>query len=256
MEKSPFLDFALFQTDVHHKETEANLALYEERFSMYSEKVDVVVFPELFNTGYANAFIAKPEPMGGYTTRWLLQMARRHQTAFGGTAAIAENGKVFNRFLFAHPDGRLEYYDKRRIFAYSGEDKIFSPGTESQVFTVKGWRIRPVVCFDLRFPEVCRNNGEPWYDVLLVSAHWPDLRILAWDHLIPARAIENQCFVATCNRIGYEGDVYYPGHSCAWDFLGLRQVAAADREEILHYRCTWEYLQTLREQFPVLPAAR
>jgi len=213
------LKIALVQADTRFDTIEGNLAYLEELLESSNETADIYLLPELFNTGYRKAFETKPEVMGLQTTRWMKSMAARKNAAICGSITISENGKVFNRMLFVYPDGRIQSYDKVNVFAFSGEDKVFSTGTKSVVFEYLGWRIKAIICFDLRFPEAVRNQS-PYYDLIICSAHWPEPRIQAWDSLIPARAIENQSYLAAVNRIGVEGTANYPGHSCVVDFMG------------------------------------
>ena len=245
------LSIALVQADTRHASVGGNLAMLEELLENSGAEADLYLFPELFNTGYANSFVAKPEHMGQETTRWMRTMATRLDAAVCGSAAITEAGKVYNRMLFVSPDGNIQHYDKQRVFRFSGEDKVFSPGLSAPVFKYQGWRIKPIVCFDLRFPEVARNQL-PWYDVLLCSAHWPQPRIEAWDKLLLARAIENQAYVAAVNRVGVEGDSTYPGHSAGIDFAGNILAKPADSESVTTFICNKTNLETFRNRFPFL----
>ena len=250
---SDFLNVALVQADTRYDSAEGNLSMLEEMISgIKGEKTDIFLFPELFNTGYRNAFSARPEPMNGASHRWMKLMAERTGAVIAGSISIAEAGKTFNRLLFVRPDGITQYYDKVNVFAYSGEDKVFSAGSDFPRFEWLGWNIKPMICFDLRFPETARNV-EPYYDLILLPAHWPDARIQAWDRLLPARAIENQAYLAAVNRVGSEGETVYTGHSAVLDFMGNPLS-----EEILtgpgifRYRLEKEKLLQFRKSFPFL----
>ena len=191
--------------------------------------------------------------MNGYTHRWMKQMAARMQAVIAGSITISEKGQTFNRLLFVRPDGSTDSYDKVNVFAYSGEDKIYSPGNRLEVrFEWLGWKIKPIICFDLRFPEAARNHA-PYYDLMICPAHWPEARIFAWDHLLPARAIENQCYVASVNRIGQEGDVSYCGHSAALDFMGKPlHSEALGKEGVYRFQLEKTKLIEFRKSFPFL----
>jgi len=246
------LNLALLQVDTRFENQEGNLSYIEELIGSFQGKADIFLLPELFNTGYKNAFSAKPETMNGHTHRWMKQVAERTGAAIAGSVSISENGMVFNRLLFVRPDGITQHYDKVNVFAFSGEDKIYKAGNTFPRFDWLGWNIKPMVCFDLRFPETARNHA-PFYDLVLCPAHWPSPRIQAWDKLIPARAIENQAYFAAVNRIGREGDVVYPGHSCIVDFLGNHVcgplteegifTAVLEKEKLLHFRKSFPFLK-------------
>lgn len=245
------LRIALVQADTRFDQTEGNLAHLEECMDGIQEKADLFLLPELFNTGYSKAFETRPETMNLLTTRWMKQMADRKQAAVCGSIAISENGKVFNRMLFIEPGGKIQWYDKVNVFAFSGEDKLFSPGQSSVVFEYEGWKIKAIICFDLRFPESVRNNP-PHYDLILCSAHWPEPRIQAWDKLIMARAIENQSYLAAVNRIGTEGTALYPGHSWLVDFAGNPQHPPMHKEEICIVEIEKAVQDSFRKSFPFL----
>jgi omega-amidase len=153
--------------------------------------------------------------------------------------------------LFVEPSGTIQYYDKVNVFAFSGEDKVFSAGKSEVVFEYLGWRIKAIICFDLRFPETVRNKA-PYYDLVLCSAHWPSPRIQAWDALIPARAIENQAYFAAVNRFGNEGEAIYPGHSVLVDFKGTHLIPALENECMLAYKIKSSELDQFRASFPFL----
>lgn len=246
------LTLALVQADTRFNEVAGNLTMLEEMMESADQQVDVFLLPELFNTGYQNAFTAKPEVMGLETSRWMSLMAKRKNAAVCGSISIAEGNEVYNRFLFAMPDGRFLHYDKRRVFKFSGEDKVFTSGSISTIWDFRGWKIKPIVCFDLRFPELARNQA-PYYDVLLCTAHWPKPRITAWDKLLQARAIENQCYVGAVNRFGMEGQANYPGHSVAVDFEGNQCINCGDLPEIQMATFEIEALNMYRSGFPFLP---
>lgn len=245
------LTITLVQADTAYSTIGGNLAHLEELMDKFEGNSDVFLLPELFNTGYQLAFSTRPESIGLQTTRWMQQMAKRKNAAIAGSISITENGKVFNRMLLVEPDGTIQHYDKINVFKFSGEDKVFSPGQRDVLFHFRGWKLKPVICFDLRFPETIRNR-QPWYDAILCSAHWPKPRIWAWDQLLIARAIENQCFVAAVNRFGQEGEIQYPGHSVALDFLGHQLEATQEKEDMVSVVFLRDSLLSFRDRFPFL----
>jgi predicted amidohydrolase len=252
--KKEELSISLVQANVPFDSVEGNLSHLEELLDTLTEPTDIFLLPELFNTGYRNAFHMKAEKMGLYTTRWMKQIATRKNAAICGSVAIDENGQVFNRMMFVEPSGAIQHYDKVNVFAFSGEDKVFSSGKTESIFEYLGWRIKAIICFDLRFPETVRNRA-PYYDLILCSAHWPSPRIQAWDALIPARAIENQSYFAASNRIGNEGEANYPGHSIVTDFKGSAIIPVLQDETIITCKIKSSELDHFRASFPFLKQA-
>lgn len=219
--------------------------------------MDLLVLPEMWSTGFTmNTAIS--EPAEGPSLEWMKQSARAHHTYVGGSLSVRQGDQCYNRFYVVAPDGSHSHYDKRHLFSYGKEDQHYTPGTGKLVFQVGDWRIRPVVCYDLRFPAWCRNLED--VDILLIVANWPKARIHHWDALLPARAIENQCFVVAVNRIGTDGNqLAYPGHSSVYDMDGTRRLfmagnregidnIALDREELIQYRNHYRFLQD-RDRF-------
>ena len=252
MEKNE-LKISLVQANTSGKSISANLCMLEEMIESIDFHTDIILLPELFNTGYKNSFSTKPEKMGLETHRWMKLIAERKGAAICGSISILGKEKTFNRMLFVEPSGRTQHYDKINVFKFSGEDKMFSAGESKPIFEFHGWRIKPIICFDLRFSESIRNQA-PFYDLILCAAHWPDQRIAAWKKLLPARAIENQSYVAAVNRYGYEEDTYYPGHSVGLDFLGDVLVTANERAEIQSFEILRSALVQFRNNFPFLTA--
>ncbi|MCW8926928.1 MAG: amidohydrolase [Xanthomonadales bacterium] len=181
--------------------------------------VDLVVFPETFTSGFLGDMQAGAEPMNGETVQWMLSLASELGCVLCGSVAITTERGTANRFLWAQPDGQLQFYDKRHLFSFGGEDRRYIAGDERKVFRYRGWRICPQVCYDLRFPVWCRNRDD--YDLLIFVANWPDTRAAAWSALLRARAIENQCYVIGVNRSGKDPrGLQYQGDSAVYDPLG------------------------------------
>ena len=193
-----------------------------------SAQVDLIVLPEMFTTGFTmNPHNA--ETMAGDTVIWLKELAKSKNAAITGSIIITEKGKFYNRLLFVFPTGDVVYYDKRHLFALAGEDKIYQAGSQRLIVNYKGWKICPLICYDLRFPVFSRNTDE--YDLLIFVANWPEIRINAWDALLKARAIENMSYVIGLNRIGSDDNKHnYNGHSQVLDCMGNYIVAPSQNE--------------------------
>jgi predicted amidohydrolase len=183
------------------------------------EEVDLIVLPEMFSSGFTMQPKAVAEQMEGETLSWLHHLAKAKDCAITGSLVIEENGKYYNRLVFVSPDGGIKTYDKRHLFTLAGEDKVYTAGTEKVIIEYKGFKICPLICYDLRFPAFSRNQEA--YDVLLYVANWPKARVNAWDILLKARAVENMCYTVGVNRIGTDhNQLDYVGHSQVVDYLG------------------------------------
>jgi predicted amidohydrolase len=177
------------------------------------------VLPEMFTTGFTMKPEKVSEKMDGFTVSWMQKIALDKQTAICGSLVITEKGNYYNRLVFVHPSGKIETYDKRHSFTLAGEDKVYTSGAEKLIVNYKGWKICPLICYDLRFPIWARNTEN--YDLLIFMANWPVIRIKAWETLLKARSIENMCYVIGVNRTGKDANNYdYSGNSLVLDFLG------------------------------------
>ena len=224
------LKIALIQTDIVWQNAAENRVRYSEKINNIHQQVDVFVLPEMFSTGFSMHPEGISETMQGETIRWMKQMAFEKNTAICGSLIISEANNYYNRFLFVEPSGEIQYYDKRHLFTLAGEEKIYSAGSKKLIVDYKGWKICPLVCYDLRFPVWSRNVED--YDVLLYVANWPKIRIVAWDTLLKARAIENMCYVVGVNRVGVDANNYeYSGHSAAYDCLGEKLTRSIPNHE-------------------------
>ena len=222
-------------------------------------ETDLIVLPEMFSTGFVTdpAGVAEKE---GESLRFMQETASGRNCAVAGSLAVEEEGAFFNRFYFVFPDGGEVHYDKHHLFTFGGEHRTFTAGEKPVVAEFRGVRILLQVCYDLRFPVFSRNrlqpDGKVLYDLALYVASWPDVRSEAWDTLLRARAIENQCFLAGVNRVGEDPGNRYSGHSV---ILGPKgQVLAGCREyreEVVTSEIQLEDLQAFRSQFPVLQDA-
>lgn len=207
------LRITLVQTPLHWQDAGANRRMLAEKFNRLPSPTDLIVLPEMFTTGYSLAAPQLAETMSGPTMNWLATQARKHQAVIAGSLIIADQGQYFNRLVWMQPDGQHAHYDKRHLFRMAGEQEAFAPGQQKLVVELQGWRICPLVCYDLRFPVWSRNQDLA-YDLLLYVANWPDKRSMAWKTLLQARAIENLAYVAGVNRTGEDGQgICYAGDS-------------------------------------------
>ena len=209
---------------------------------------DLIVLPEMFTTGFSMNALANAEEPGGETEQWLRAMAERHACAVTGSIAVREGDDVFNRLLFATPD-TLFHYDKRHLFRMAGEHKRYAAGRDRVIIKWRDWRIKPEVCYDLRFPVFSRNRQD--YDLLFYVANWPAPRAAHWRSLLVARAIENLACVVGVNRIGRDAnDIDYSGDSMAIDARGEVVADLRDRATIETVTFSAQDLASYRERFP------
>jgi omega-amidase len=253
------LRIALVQGATRWHDPAGNRSHYGELIAPAAGNADLVILPETFTSGFSNDAIDKAEGMDGPTVAWIREQAVQLDAAVTGSVQLRTDQGVFNRLLWATPDGQLAYYDKRHLFRYAGEHKRYAPGRERLSVEWKGWRINPQVCYDLRFPVFCRNRfdverpGQLDFDLQLFVANWPSARAHAWKTLLRARAIENLCVVAGVNRVGTDGNgLEYSGDSVVLDALG-QPLAEADASEGLTYAAVSAHaLRAHREHFPAM----
>lgn len=233
--------------------------MLEEKISSLYQKTEIVILPEMFSTGFSMKAAELAETMEGPAVDWMKRVSANNRVIVTGSLIIKENGKYFNRLIWMMPNGEYGYYDKRHLFAYSGEDKDFSSGNKRLITSVKGWKLNILVCYDLRFPVWARQssakneNRDYEYDVLVYVANWPERRSHAWKTLLCARAIENQCYVIGVNRVGKDGnDINYSGNSLVIDPLGEVLYHMADDEDIFTITLQRERLDEVRTKFPFL----
>ena len=240
------LKIALIQSTLVWENPKQNRINFSQKINAISEPVDIIVLPEMFTSGFTMNADQVSERMSGDTISWMLQLAKQKNAAIIGSLVINENNTFYNRLLFVSPDGNITHYDKKHTFTLAGEDKVYKAGEEQLITNYKGWKIKPLVCYDLRFPVWARNTED--YDVLIYVANWPKVRISAWDTLLKARAIENMSYCIGVNRVGLDGNNYeYSGHSAAYDVLGERldaipsdkeatAIVTLDKDHISKYR--------------------
>ncbi len=245
------LNVTFVQTSLYWESPAANMAMLEEKIWQAGSTGDLLILPEMFTTGFTMNAAALAEPMNLTTCRWMRQMAAMTGSVITGSFIAREGSKYFNRMLWVEPDGKTDFYDKRHLFRMADEHLTFTAGEGRLVKELNGWKIALFVCYDLRFPVWSRNTAENNYDLALYTASWPAARSQAWNTLLPARAIENQCYVAGVNRTGIDGkSVSFLGDSGIWNFLG-EKIADGGQTETIHTRTlSHNDLRMFREEFP------
>jgi len=253
------LTVTIIQTHLHWEDKAANLHQLEKKIHTVPDSSEIILLPEMFSTGFSMRPEALAETMTGETVKWMKRLAAEKKMIIAGSAIIRDGDHYYNRLLWMLPTGVCGTYDKRHRFAYAGEDEHYTAGTKRFIASVKGWKIQPLVCYDLRFPVWARQqpvNGNPEYDVLIYVANWPERRVQAWKTLLQARAIENQCYVIGVNRTGDDGlNIHYSGESMIVDPLGEICYTKKEAEDIFTYTLDKTHLQQVRTQLPFLKDA-
>ncbi|HOZ69862.1 MAG TPA: nitrilase family protein [Chitinophagaceae bacterium] len=271
------LTITTIQTNLHWEDKPANLKMLEEKIFGIKEKTEIVVLPEMFNTGFTMQPEKLAETMEGETVAWMKRVAMERKVVLVGSVACAGGAtglatgetvqatrsgqnSFTNRLLWMLPNGQYGYYDKRHLFAFAGEDQHYTAGNKRLIASVKGWKINLQVCYDLRFPVWARQSSfakasedKSEYDLLIYVANWPERRSHAWKTLLQARAIENQCYVVGVNRVGNDGNnIYHSGDSMIVDPLGEVLYTKKDEEDIHTITIDKAQLDTVREKLPFL----
>ena len=230
--------------------------MFEEKIWQIDQPTDLIILPEMFNTGFTMDARKLAEPMNSKTFRWMKQQAAQTGAVVTGSYIVREGEHYFNRLVWMEPSGEFAIYDKRHLFRMGQEHRTFSPGKKRIICRLKGWNICPLVCYDLRFPAWGRNQFDQEkdrldYDLLLFVANWPQPRVHVWDTLLAARALENLCYTAGVNRIGQDGEgVAYNGHSNILDFKGNLLLETSEDEFISTIALDAEALRSFRKKFP------
>lgn len=213
------MKIALLQTALHWENPSQNIQNLTKRINSITEKIDLIILPEMFTSGFTMNPKNAAQTMNGEALSWLKQTAQQKNCAITGSLVIQENNHFFNRLVFVFPNGEVQHYDKKHLFTLAGEDKVYTPGSQKLIIDYNGFKICPLICYDLRFPVFARNVED--YDLLIYVANWPKPRINAWDILLKARAVENMSYVVGVNRVGTDtNNLDYVGHTQAIDFLG------------------------------------
>jgi len=253
------LRVSLVQGETRWHDPAGNRDYYARLIEPLHNTTDLVILPETFTSGFSNDAISDAETMDGPTLDWLRAQADSADAAICGSVQVRTEQGVFNRMLFVKPDGEVHTYDKRHLFRYARENERYAAGKDRLTVEWKGWRICPLVCYDLRFPVFSRNRfgvereGQLDYDLLIYVANWPAARSYPWKALLRARAIENLCYVAGINRVGTDGNgLHYSGDSAIIDFLGHPLTEAADEEVVSTMLLQAAPLLEHRERFPAM----
>jgi len=250
------LTITLMQASLTWKDKEKNLEKFAGWISNFHSGPDLIVLPEMFNTGFVVEPAGVAEPMDGMGMNWMAEQARVSGCVITGSLIISENGKYFNRLIWMRPNGTYEIYDKRHLFRMGNEHERFAQGKSPLIVELGGWNIMPLVCYDLRFPVWSKNtlvSGKYAYDCLIYVANWPANRSLAFRSLLLARAIENQVYLAGVNRVGEDGNaVAHKGESIIVDFKGNSLLQCPiDEEQVATYTLSRQALEDQRRQFAV-----
>lgn len=246
------LNICMIQTKLYWESPKENLEMFTQKLSTIRSRPDVIVLPEMFTTGFSMRPEVFAEPMDGPTMDWLQLMAGKFDCVITGTLIISESNNFYNRLIWMTPSGDYQYYDKRHLFSLAGEENHYSPGLKRLIVELKGFRIMPLICYDLRFPVWSRNDLD--YDVAIYVANWPERRSFFWSQLLVARAIENQAFIIGVNRVGLDGNnISHTGNSVCLGPLG-NVIAAArpDKEELVITTISKSEIESVQSKFRFL----
>lgn len=245
------MKIAIIQIPLVWEDAKSNREYIEQKINTLESDTDLIVLPEMFTTGFTMSPERVAETMQGDTVVWMQSLAKAKNCAITGSLVITEDDKFYNRLLFVFPSGAIQHYNKRHLFSLAGEDKSYTKGTQKLIIEYKGWKICPLICYDLRFPVFARNVEQ--YDLLLYVANWPTIRMQAWDTLLKARAVENMSYVIGCNRVGQDEKEYdYLGHSQVVDFLGNYRIAPQEAEGVFYAQLEKETLLQTRTKLGFL----
>ena len=245
------LNITLIQTSLFWENVEKNLSHFDKLISEISN-TDIILLPEMFNTAFYPKSNHLAETMEGETVSWMKEIAKNKKSAIAGTLMVKENEKVFNRLVWISKNETIHTYDKHHLFSLIKEERYITKGEERLIIEEQGWKICPLICYDLRFPVFSRNDVD--YDLLIYLANWPIKRIDSWDTLLKARSIENQCYTIGVNRVGEDGKgIPFNGHSKIFDAFGKELLSATEnKEEILQIEISLDDLKLKRIQMNFL----
>jgi len=245
------LKVTLIQSELAWEDIDSNLAEFDAKIASIETETHLVVLPEMFLTGFSMNAVDLAQGMDGSAVQWIQKKSSGIGADIVGSIIINEGGKYYNRLVWAKPDGGILTYDKRHLFRMANEEKVYSAGSKNITVELNGWRIRPFVCYDLRFPAWTRNIANA-YDVLIVIANWPEKRSNHWKLLLQARAVENQCYVIGVNRVGTDGNgLSYSGDSSVIDPWGTVIFQKSNQVCIYTAELSYDVLNTSRKDFPV-----
>ena len=251
------LRVSLVQGDTRWHDAAANRGYYGDLVRRLRGSTDLIVLPETFTSGFTNETLANAETMDGENLRWLQALAAEVEAVVTGSLVTRVGEKCVNRLVWMRPDGSYEIYDKRHLFRMAREHERYAAGEQRLIVELDGWRICPLVCYDLRFPVWIRNRYDRSvaarfdYDLVLFVANWPSARRHAWQTLLRARAIENLSYCVGVNRVGTDGNgLHYAGDSAVLDFLGQPLVELGATEVVVTITLDPAALAAHRERFP------
>jgi omega-amidase len=245
------MKIALIQSFLSWENPKSNQNYFEVKINAITEKVDLIVLPEMFSTGFTMNPSVVAETIQGETVLWMQSLAKAKNSVITGSLIIKENDNFYNRLVFVFPSGEIQFYDKRHLFTLAGEDKVYTAGKEKLIINYLGWKICLLICYDLRFPVFSRNTED--YEVLIYVANWPKPRINAWDILLKARSVENMCYTIGVNRIGFDNNnLEYIGHTQAIDYIGNSILEPQEKEGVFIVELNKEKLLKSRKKFGFL----
>ena len=245
------INISLIQSNLFWEDVDANLYHFKKLISNIKD-ADVILLPEMFNTAFCPRSNHLAESEDGETVSWMKDISKNKGCAIAGTLMIKEGKKIFNRLVWISKNGTIYTYDKHHLFSLIKEEKYISKGKDRLIIELEGWKICPLICYDLRFPVFSRNDVE--YDILIYLANWPVKRINAWDALLKARSIENQCYTIGVNRVGADANkIPFNGHSKVFDAFGKELFSAVEnKEEVLQFEISLDDLKLKRRQMNFL----
>jgi predicted amidohydrolase len=245
------LKISLIQSNIFWEDIDKNLSHFSALISPLG-KTDIILLPEMFNTAFCPNSNHLSETMNGKTIKWMKEIAKRKKCAITGSLMVKDNTKVYNRLIWIAKNGTISTYDKSHLFSFAKENKYITRGQARLIVEIDGWKICPLICYDLRFPVFSRNNVD--YDVLIYLANWPIERIEAWHTLLKARAIENQCYTIGVNRVGEdENGILFNGNSKVFEAFGKELFSATqNKDEIVQVEISLEDLKLKRRKMNFL----
>lgn len=242
----------MIQAFLHWENQEENTSHLGGQIENVPEDTDLIILPEMFSSGFTMNAQKAAEPMDGPTMQWMRRTAAKKNAVITGSIVSEHDKRYYNRLIWMQPDGNYRFYDKRHLFRLASEDHTYTGGSHRWVFEWKGWRVFPLICYDLRFPVWSRRSASFDYDLLIYVANWPERRNKAWKTLLPARAVENQSYTAAVNRIGEDGNgIYHSGDSAIYDYSGNTLISVEPGQPgILSFVLNKEEQDQFRSQFP------
>jgi len=243
------LTISLVQTNLIWHQARANCAHISKLLQKQQPVTDLIVLPEMFNSGFTLEATKVAEDIDGETVNWMKQLSTQYDAAVTGSIVIRDNNENYNRMVIAYPDGKVQWYDKKHLFRMAKEQHRYSAGKQRVIINWLGWKVALYVCYDLRFPVWCRNQNDT--DLMLFVASWPGARAFPWQTLLRARAMENLCYVCGVNRIGTDANnIDYQGDSAVLDMAGNDICQLGDAETIKTVTLSGSELIRFREKFP------